>query len=257
MITRILSIILLLCFSVTVTNAQKKKKRNEVQVIEFEDENKIMRDEENGRVLIIKTSPLSYITGWQFVEVEKEINDFFSIQGGIGLTFKPFLDVETALYSEIIEQDCESDFWGNNDYCDDFSDLDIRTYKPGLYISATPRLYFDDFAPEDSYFGLKLRYSIRNIDVQKIEQGGNGINRLPNDFQAEKVRYFDIVGHYGYQVLYKKLTASYFIGLGVRLENQTRQDIGYDDSGRYYNGEREISGAKLRVEAGVRFGFQM
>ena len=56
MITRILSIILLLCFFVTITNAQKKKKRNEVQVIEFEDENKITRDEENGRALIIKTS---------------------------------------------------------------------------------------------------------------------------------------------------------------------------------------------------------
>ncbi len=255
MITRIFSISLLLCFLVTVSHAQRKDK--DIQVIVFDDENKINRDEEGGRVLILKTSPLSYITGWQFIELEKEINDFFTIQGGLGITFKPFVDLETLLYSEIIEQDYESEFWGNNDYSDDYSDFDIRTFKPGLYLSVTPRLYFDDFAPEDSYFGLKIRYSIRNMDVQKIVQGGNGINRLPDDLQAEKVRNLDIVGHYGYQVLYKKLTASYFIGLGVRLENQTRQDIGYDDFGSYYNGEQEISGAKLRVEAGVRLGFQL
>jgi hypothetical protein len=256
MLSRVFSIILLLCFFANVSHAQRRKK--DVQVIVFDDENEINRDEEGrSRVLILKTSPLSYIAGWQFMELEKEVNDFFSIQGGLGITFKPFFDVESTLYSELIEQDCESELWGDNNYCDDFTDLDIRTFKPGLYISVTPRLYFDDFAPEDSYFGLKIRYSVRNNDVQKIEQGGLGINRLPNDLQAEKVRNFDIVGHYGYQVLYKKLTAAYFIGLGVRLENQTRQDLGYDDFGRYYNGERELSGARLRVEAGVRLGFQL
>lgn len=257
MLTRILSVILLLCFTITVTQAQKKKKRNEIQIIEFEDENQIQRDEENGRALLLKTSPFSYITGWQFVEVEKEVNDFFSIQTGLGLTFKPFIDVESALYSELIEQDCSSELWGDNDYCDDFTEVEYRTYKPGLYISVTPRLYFDDFAPEDSYFGLKLRYSIRNIEIQQIEEGDFDLTRLPNELQSEKVKHFDIVGHYGYQVLYKKLTASYFIGLGVRLENQTRQDIGRDDAGRYYNGTRDLNGAKLRVEAGVRFGFQL
>lgn len=77
----------------------------------------------------------------------------------------------------------------------------LEQFNPGLYISVTPRLYFDDFAPEDSYFGLKVRYSIRNNDGQKIEEDGLGIERLPNDLQAKKVRNFDNVDHYDYQVL--------------------------------------------------------
>lgn len=261
MLTRLTLLMLLFCFSITIANGQKKKKKNEVQIIEFDDENKIQREEERGRIFLIKTSPLSYISGKQFVEVEKEITDYFSLQAGVGLTFKSLYNVSDQLLSELNDNDesCSSEQWGDNDYCDDIFDFNIRTFKPGIYLSISPRLYFDDFAPEDSYFGLKLRYSTLNMEVQKIEEGLNNgqVVRLKDDLQSESVKRFDIVGHYGYQTLYKKLSASYFVGLGIRFEDHTRQDLGYDDTGRLLNGEQGFNKVRLRVEGGVRIGFQL
>lgn len=255
-------IIIILCFSSSDMMGQKKKKRkNDVQIIEFEDDDVDIRSgKKRGKVLIIKTSPFSYILGKQTVQIEKEINNYFSLQAAVGVTFKPFVNLN-GIYAEndLVEiNPCgESPLWGNADYCDDWYDNSIRKYSPGIYVSVTPTFYFDNFAPEDSYFGLRLGYSTLNIDVQRVEEGASNIIRLPNDYQEESVKRYDIIGHYGYQTLFTNLTASYFVGLGVRFEQHTRQDLGYDQNFNVYNGVSDFSTPRLRIEGGIRIGFQL
>ncbi len=254
------TLILFICSTTAFAQRDKKKKKNnDVQIIEFGDDTGDDSDVATSLTgFILKTSPSAFINGWQFFEVEKGFTEFLSLQAGAGFTFKPLLgNLYSELSSELeVGDECDSDQW-DNDYCDDYFDLEYRRFKTGLVLSFSPRLFFNDFAPDGSYFGLKMRYSIQNMEVQMVEEGTTSFNRLSDAYQPEVVKRFDLVGHYGYQYLYDKLTAEYFLGLGVRFRNQTRQDLGFDASNNIRNGERTFKNTRLRIEAGLRFGFQL
>lgn len=246
--------------SVSNINAQKKKKDRDFEVIEFGEEggNKQNYREGYGN-LIIKTSPTSFILGNQPFEVEKYMTDYLSLQAGIGITFAPLIGEE---YNDIIaaideegQRYCESDQW-TQDFCDDYQDYDVRRYKPGFLISGSARLYFDNDAMDGSYFGFLLRYSTVNLEVQDVIGIGN-VERIEDQWLSESIKRFDIVGHYGYQTVYDKLTAEYFLGLGARFRNESRQDVGFSASNLAQSAFRSIKETGLRVEAGLRIGFQL
>ena len=84
-----------------------------------------------------------------------------------------------------------------------------------------------------------------------------GLLVFDDSWTKEKVNRFDIVGHYGYQSVYSKLTAEYFLGLGARFRNETRQDLGRNASSIVQSTLRSFKASGVRVEAGIRIGFQL
>lgn len=254
----LIPVMLLLTFQLMGQKSKKNKRDKDVEIIDFGDDGGQGETDPYGD-FIIKTNPFSYMFGWQFVEVERTIAPFFTVQGGLGVTFKPLLQDTYAEFIDELREGPNYESEWSNDYPDDYSDYSIRSQKIGLLYSANFKLYFDDDAPDGSYFGFTARIANKRYEVQKVDETytGGGVLRLPNDFQDEKVRNLDLVGYYGYQLLYDKLTTEYFVGLGARLSKHTRQDIGSNSSFGYKNGEIEFKESLVRYEVGVRIGFQL
>ena len=243
--------------------AQKGKKDKDVEIIDFgDDSGDNSSDGLTSGNIIIKTSPVSYLTGSQFVEVEKYVTDYLSVQAGFGLTFRPLINYTYDEALAELQDDgsdfCESDnFSDDRDICDDYYNTDFRRYKIGILVSGSARLFFDDDAMDGGYFAFKLRYSTLNLEVQNIFQNSQSIERLEDDWLPESVKRFDIMGHYGYQSVFSKLTASYFVGLGARIQNESREDLGFNSFGLIEREVRSFKRTRLRLEAGIRIGFQL
>ena len=254
-------LILTACWAYT-TEAQnpKKKPKSDVEVINFGDDADDGKKEDKAyKGLILKTSPTAFIFGRQPFELEKEIKDYLSLQVGIGVTFEPLYAGYDELLAEIREETdgySESTQW-DQDETDYYSDFSIRTGKVGPMLSLSPRLFFDSDGYEGYYIAPVFRYSAQNFEVQKILEGESSIIRTPNDTQKESVKNTDILVHWGGQTLYPKLTLEWFIGGGIRLRNNTRQDVGFDLSTGSGNGERTFNDKRLRLEVGLRVGFQL
>ncbi len=260
---RTATLILLCCFGAsTIAFAQKgkTKPKTEVEVIDFgEDSSGKSKEPTTYKGIILKTSPISFVFGRQPVELEKEINDFMSLQIGAGITFAPLWTSYGDLTAELLDESdgyCESEQWAY-DECDYYSDYTIRTGKVGLLFSLSPRFFFESDGYEGMYVAPLLRFSTQKFGVQEVEEGLPYIERNPNRLQEESIKNFDLLVHYGSQALYPKLAVDWFIGAGIRFRNNQRQDVGLDDFFMAGNGERNFKDKKFRLEAGIRIGFQL
>jgi hypothetical protein len=238
----------------------KKKPKSDVEVINFGDESDDAKKEESAyKGMIIKTSPTAFIFGRQPFEFEKEIKDYLSLQVGAGVTFLPLYAGYDDLLAELRDESDESYVspqW-DQDEPDDYNDYTYRTGKLGLQFSLSPRLFFESDGYEGMYIAPVLRYSTQNFEVQKVREGESTIIRNPNDLQKESIKNTDILVHWGSQSLYPKLTLEWFIGGGIRLRNNTRQDVGYNLATLSGNAERNFKDKRFRLEAGIRVGFQL
>ena len=246
------------CLSTYHALAQKKKPEKDVEIINFGDSESTSKNNRVYHGLILKTSPVSFIFGRQPIELEKEIQDFMSLQAGVGVTFEPLWTGYEDLVNEIndeVDGYYESDQWAY-DEPDVYSDYSIRKGKPGFLVSLSPRLFFESDGYEGMYIAPVLRYSVQKYEVQKVLAGLPYIERI-DDVQQEHVKNFDLLVHYGGQNLYPKLTFEWFIGAGIRFRNNLRQDVGYDGFQLSANGERAFRDKKFRLEAGIRVGFQL
>lgn len=257
-IAHFLLALLCLCLATPSVFAQKnREKQRDVEIIDFGDTKTSRAKKEKYSGLIIKTSPSSFLFGRQPIELEKQINDFLSIQGGLGVTFAPLLDlneISQELYPEL-NYYCESTQWAI-DECDDYSDGSIRKGAIGPMVSFSPRLFFESDGFEGGYIAPVVRWSAQRFQVQEIQSGVIFPERT-NTRQNEYIRSLDLMVHYGSQYLYPKLTLEYFLGVGARLNNSLRQDIGRDGQGLYQNGERAYKERLFRAEIGIRVGFQL
>ncbi len=237
----------------------KKKPTKDVEVIDFGDDEDSKKDDKTYKSIIIKTSPISFIFGRQPFEIEKEITDYLSLQAGLGLTFLPIINYQNIIGEEIEglgDYSCESTQWAN-DECDYYADYTIRKGSVGYMASFSPRLFFGSDGFDGGYIAPMVRFSQRKFEVQKVLEGTPSLERAPNEYQPEKVKSIDFGVQYGYQTIYPKLTFEWFAGVGARISNNLRQDIGRDLDGNYGNGASEFKSRKFRFEAGIRVGFQL
>lgn len=251
-------LLLIMCFFTYNVAAQKKKPNKDVEVINFGDSESSSKNDKVYHGLILKTSPVSFIFGRQPIELEKEVKDYMSLQAGLGVTFEPLWAGYDNLVNEINEEVdgyYESEQWAY-DEPDIYSDYTIRTGKPGLMASISPRLFFDSDGSEGMYIAPVLRYSVQKFEVQQVLEDVPFIERV-DETQDEHIKNFDLLVHYGGQNLYPKLTFEWFIGAGIRFRNNLRQDVGYNEFQLAQNGEREFKDKKFRLEAGIRVGFQL
>ena len=247
------TLLIFICFA--NIHAQEKPKDDNVQVITFGDEGEA-KSKGKYKSMNLKLSPTAFVFGKFPIEFEKEINGHISLQAGIGFTFKTFSDTWGEVLAEFDDESfCESEQW-QDDYCDDPYDFSIRNGKPGFLASVSPRVYWEGDGYEGSYIAPVFRYSTRNYEVQKVVEGSRFGERDPNSFEDESARNVDIVVHYGYQYVGEFLTWETFYGLGLRFQNRTIQDLGYDQFGNLANGVQDVSGNKIRYEAGLRVGYR-
>jgi hypothetical protein len=236
-------------------SAQKDKTKTDVHVIDFGDvgeKEKEAAPSYNG--FILKTNPISFIFGQQWINLEKELSDFFSIQAGVGVTFG---SLTGFTYDDLVSEIEDDGNCPDAMPCDDFTDKSYRTPKVGLYLSLAPRFFYESEGYEGAYISPVFRLSTTRYQVQKILEGASDEIRLEDSFQAETVRNMDIIIQYGYQYLHPRLTTEWFVGLGARLQKSKRQDIYYSDFGQYFNGNVTFKNTLLRVELGARVGFQL
>lgn len=239
----------------------KKKKQEDSTVINFGDEDEKAKSI-NYLGAIVKISPTSFIVGHFPIEVEKEINNWLSVQGGVGLTFKSVGESQySALLAEFQSTDSGNSQIDDNKWASDiqdyYYDYTIRNTQVGYRANASARIYFDSDGYEGKYVAPSITLMNNRYQVQKVKEGATSETRLPDDLQQESVRNLDFSIRYGYQVLYPRLAVDYFCGLGVRVKNGTRQDIGYDETSLVRNGEKQVRGSQLLVEFGLRLGFQL
>ena len=250
-------LLLMTCLLATQAIAQKKKPTKDVEVINFGDSDR-SSSKKAYHGLILKTSPIAFIFGRQPVEIEKEMKDYLSLQAGVGVTFVPLWTGYEELIGEIneeVEGYVESEQWVF-DEPDVYSDYTIRKGKTGLMASISPRLFFDSDGFEGMYIAPLVRYSVQKFAVQKVREDVPFVERT-DEYQDEHIKNLDIVVQYGNQTLYPKLSFEWFIGAGIRFRNNMRQDVGYNEFFLAQNGVREYKDKKLRLEAGIRLGFQL
>lgn len=252
---------------VTTSFSQKSKSKTrskvsddkDVEVIDFGNG----KNNENSKTIytydhaIIKTNPFLIGFGKGLVEYEREINEYMSIQFGVGATFQGAIPQDAL--DEIFESYnsyCESDQWPE-DVCDNYSDVDYHKQGLGFLVSVQPKFYFDSDGFEGWYIAPVAKYSSNPYKARSIEETRNSLI-YNNDFDvSERVGYTDLTARIGAQSLFPKLTSEFFLGGGLRLQNADRQDIGRDNNFVYRNGKRNIKDSSFIFEFGLRFGFQL
>ncbi len=249
----------LLLVSIFTSPLSAQKNDNDIQVIDFGADSEEDNNQREYKGLILKTNPISFVFGAQWLEMEKELTDYMGIQAGVGLRFRTMVGIG---YNTIIEEldgesySCNSPQW-QYDICDDYTDFSIRKAVAGPWLVVSPRFYYESDGFDGPYIAPVLRYSKARYKAQQVDEFSSNEVRLADVWQNESERDIDIVVHYGYQSLHPRLTTEYFIGLGVRFNKSTRQDVGTGPFGNYLNGEVSFKQNLLRLETGIRLGFQL
>ena len=251
-----LTILLTSLFSLNFYAQEKPKKDSDdqVEIIDFgNDEGEYRKGEYKKR--IIKTSPGAFIFGAMPFEYEQEMTDFLSLQVGLGLTFNTVAGSLDELYAELDGYDYFDDL-GDDGYNDDPYDSEIRSGTLGYRVSASTRLFWGSDGFDGGYIAPVLRYATRNFDVQRIEEGTRDVVRLESIVDSESTRNLDIMVNYGYQNVGDRLTWEYFVGLGLRFQDRTLQNLSQDSSGFLTNGTTDISRSLLQYGGGIRLGYR-
>jgi hypothetical protein len=199
---------------------------------------------------IIKTAPLSFILGYVPVLYEYKINDWLSLQGGTGITFKPSV---SGLYA-IIDEECADGNCGNN------LDYSYRKSKLGTMLAFAPRLYFGSDAPEESYIAPEIRMYFRRTNAQAIDPASQyEIIRLNDQYDKESIRFTDFMVNYGNQTLYPSLTIDWSIGVGLRKISGKIQQTYYNETTGFYFSQLDKASNPyaFRLDIGLRIGFQL
>jgi hypothetical protein len=254
-----LSFLLLPVLLLLGTSVLAQQDGRNTQTIDFGGETKTEKKQERYRNFTIKTSPITWIYGTQSLEVEREISNHFSLQLGLGMRFKYWREPswEYPLEDEESFKECDSPLWGQNDLCDDYFDLSYRKVSPGPLVSLSARYFIAGDGFDGAYLAPTFSYSSLNYQVQQADETLKSVKRLPDVWQDESERSFDVVLRGGNQYLRPRVVYEYFFGVGARINRFKRQDLGHDDNGYIRNGERSFTKTWVRLEIGVRVGLRL
>ena len=211
-------------------------------------------DEEN----IIKIAPLDFISGNVPVLYEKVINDFFTIQGGIGITSKNY--IRSAF------QEVNDNFVVNYPWIDETQYLDVadkaltfnnRVAKTGYAFSLEPRFYFESDAPEDGYFGISYGYYKYKFAVPGIVALSSSEFVHKGSMKNEYENISDLSAVFGYQNVNDRLTVDYSFGIGIRNVKGVKYCYGQDLSGNSNNieGFGKYKQSLINMSIGLKVGY--
>lgn len=253
-------IAVLLVFSCVFTVAIAQ---DDLEIITFDDDSRSSSSKDYvGTQLVIKSNPLSFLYGRQFVEGEYALTDYLTLEGGIGVTFLPRLSGTQNIYAEayreiFLQEECSSpNYEGSLDFCDQnlYDDYSIRKASVGPWLTGALKFYLFNDALDGSYISLNLKYHRNNYQVLTVEETLN-FQRTDSDYVNEYVSNLDYTVRAGLQTIFDPLVTDAFVGIGIRSINQNRLDIGIDPGmDAYTNSFHQSSSSGLVIEVGIRLG---
>jgi hypothetical protein len=238
------------------------QKERDIRIIEFgADGEKVSKKSYDN--LILKTNPISFLFGTQTLEAERELSDMFSMQGGLGVTFRSakigYLDLVEAELGELSGRNsfCGSTQWAN-DICDKYTDYTHRKQIIGYRLALSGRLFFDNNGYEGLYISPSLLYTRNRYRIpEAIESNLSTVMRQEGAWKPERESLTDFTIRLGYSVLHDRLMHEAYIGAGIRNFKALREDLGRDATNVVRNGVREFGDTIVHLEIGVRLGIQL
>lgn len=227
--------------------------QKQVEVIRFSDDSDGRKTKGVSGQDIIKTAPLSFLLGYFPVFYERELADWLGLQGGVGITFKPAVsNIQSGLYSEFFPDNCDGYDCGN------YYDYSYRKAKIGYMLALSPRLYFSSDGLDGSYLAPEVRLYSRRSEAQRPDPDNSyELVRLAGQYDSEKIRFTDLMVHYGWQSLYPRLSVDLSIGVGVRRISGAWQTVYQDNFGFFYSTTEAKKESRFRFDVGLRVGFQL
>jgi len=210
-----------------MAQSSKKTRKDSTVVIIFNDNsNGDEKKKSTGEDNIVKIAPLGFINGTFPIYFERRINDFFTVQGGVGLTSRNYM-------RSWIRQAANVDFGTDNEYkdmvypwdpslglydeADRTFDFTHRKANLGFMVSVQPRLYFESDAPDGAFLGLSFDYGRYNFSIPGMVYNTNTFSwEHKGATKKEYENLSDFMVYWGYQSIFDKLTVEYTTGLGFR-----------------------------------------
>ena len=204
-------------FAFAQSNSKDTVIRIELDHSKYDKHNKKASTEKN----IIKFSPLGFLTGAFPIYYERVVNDFFSVQTGLGFTSRNYM-------RSIIQQASENnninfDYpWDPNapitDQTEESYYFQYRSAAPGFMFTIQPRLYFESDAPDGAYLGVSYDFYRYNFKTPKMryDSFSQSYNQRGGMLLNEHENISDLMATFGYHYVYDHLSVDYSIGTGIR-----------------------------------------
>ena len=215
--------------------AQDKQKKDTTIVVnlghkQYDKNHKKPTGEENT----IKIAPLGFTSGTFPVYYERIINDFLTVQAGIGATSRNYIRTSIQSVDDIVP----TYPWSDNLFTDKVEPaLDMTNRKPvlGYMLSVQPRLYFESDPPDGGYLGISCDFYRYNFAIPGLVNTNTDSTASPN-YQykglknKEHENISDFMVCFGYQDVYDRLSLDYSMGLGIRNVKGTKYYYAEDNS---------------------------
>ena len=185
-----------------------------------------------GEENTIKIAPLGFVSGTFPVYYERVISDFFTVQGGVGITSRNYvrntfqsIDPITPVYP-----------WSNNYSLSDLADntLEMGNRKPnlGFLLSVQPRIYFNSEAPDESFMSISYDFYRYNFSIPGIVYNSN-LNEYKHtgSNKKEHENISDLMATFGYHDVYDHLSIDYSVGMGIRNVRGIKYYYGIENFG--------------------------
>ena len=251
--------VLLFTLSITVS---AQKTTSDVEVITFGSRDKTTKTALQSRDWVVKTNPMSFITGNQMIFVERRLSDYFTIEGGVGVTFKSVINLDDEFLEDALEiyPEAQLDNWGTGEY--NYSESSIPNFKItptlGRKLSISPRLYFEEESPEGWFMAIAFTHIRRNYNVPKVTETKYISNTYPtistDNFQQNRTLN-NLSLRLGGQFLFDKISLEFIMGAGVGYRTDSRLDVGIDKNRIWRNKTQEYKMTLPIFELGMRVGY--
>ncbi len=187
---------------------------------------------------IIKFSPLGFLSGSFPIYYERVVNDFFTVQTGLGFTSRNYV-------RSLIQQASDNSNLNINypwDPIEPISDLSEKSYNfqyrstmPGFMFSVQPRLYFENDAPDGVYMGVSYdfyRYNFNTSGMRRVDTIDNRkVTQRGGPLKKEFENISDFMVTFGYHDVYDRLSVDYSIGMGIRNVSGIKYYYAIEDFG--------------------------
>ena len=250
-------------------SAQKKKNqyRDSSTVIIFSQSTKPTKvtdklHKKAGEDNIIKIAPLGFISGTFPVYYERAFTDYFSLQGGIGLTNRNYYRELSYKSSDAIDFNNSTSVSSSYDLADNLYHFDHRTANMGFMFALQPRFYFDSDGLDGSFFGVGYQNSRYNFVHQGITDAtgtSNGSSVFGGPGQSEHETLSDIFAVFGYQTLHERISFESTFEAGIRKVNGSKYVAYATDNGngtfKVSDGFQDYSQTKFYLNVGIKVGY--
>jgi len=215
-----------------------------------------------GESNIIKIAPLGFISGTFPVYYERAITEYFSVQGGLGLTNRNYYREVSFKASESLDFSSNTTNYSSSDLADNLYTFNHRTANMGFMFALQPRFYFDSEGLDGSFFGVgyqncRYNYTHQGITSAIGTDNGSGVFGGPDKNEHENLS--DIFAVFGWQKLHDRISFETTVEAGIRKVNGSKYVAYATDNGNstytVTDGFQDYTQTKFYFNIGIKVGY--